>query len=599
MSLSPRLTTRLRGLIRNPASRKALSDWMALENMVIPLGAISNNDPKKDCILWSQGSLANQLFTSSDTAARIQLENFSTEDVPDAGGVGGVDYLIWASLDSSDGQYHFHVHLEDGNTREGIAEGDADFTDASEAEAAANTAISKIEPVVDNIRTYQQFLMVDDPQLALSAQITVSPSQASMNSSQSIIVNFKVEDCDGRPLDNVVLNIGGSEGSFNLPSVVTDANGEANATFTADNVTDIAHLTAAYFPYTTPTHRQTGSYGHGFITINNPGFSVWQVGIAQRKFIETRAFLDTTYVTGGFELNYTDEVQQSSGHFEQYVLATVTDSSIFDTKLYGGSGHLTNSDLWKHGNIKPTLFVNQSTFESGQISNDEDFTTDLSLEGYPNNNNPPSFNFISHVMFDGISTTSGYTSQLVNNQWITNSGSGMNPFKDYWDGYVLFQTYPPMPYTTVTYTGNNTGNYKIGILNGGAYEDSLITYSSNNHWEYILNESADVTIIPYQISPTSVKPVVSNVPKTFQLYANYPNPFNPSTMISYDVPKQSVVSLKVYDILGREITTLVDQKQNPGKYGVRFDASRLSSGVYLYRLQAGSFSQTKKLMLVK
>ncbi len=537
------------GAYTNPASQKALTDWMALENMVIPLGAISNNDPKKDCVLWSQGSLANQLFTSSDTAARIQLENFSTEDVPDTGGVGGVDYLIWASLDSSDGQYHFHVHLEDGNTREGIAEGDADFTDASEAEAAANTAISKIEPVVDNIRTYQQFLMVDDPQLALSAQITVSPSQASMNSSQSIIVNFKAEDCDGRPLDNVVLNISGSEGSFNLPSVVTDANGEANATFTADNVTDIAHLTAAYFPYTTPTHRQKGSYGHGFITINNPGFSVWQMYFTQRKFIETKSFLDTTYNTGGYELNYTDEVQQSSGRFKQYVLSTITDSSIFTSKVYGGSGDLTFTDLWKHGDIKPTLFVNQNTFESGQISKDEDFTSDLSLDGYPNNNNPPSFNFISHVMFDGIGTSSGYTSQLIDNQWITNSGSGMNPFTDYGDGYVIFSTYPSMPYTTASYTGSNTGGYFYGYSN----EDSLITYSSNNHWEYILKEVVDVTITPYQIPPTAVKSVVSNVPKTFGLYDNYPNPFNPSTMISYDLPKSADVSLKIYDILGREI----------------------------------------------
>lgn len=107
-----------------------------------------------------------------------------------------------------------------------------------------------------------------------------------------------------------------------------------------------------------------------------------------------------------------------------------------------------------------------------------------------------------------------------------------------------------------------------------------------------------VGISPYQL-PTAVKSASDNLPKTFHLYPNYPNPFNPSTMIFYDVPTTSIVSLTVYDLLGRKVETLINQRQSPGKYGVRFDASRLASGVYFYRLQAGGFSQTKKLMLVK
>ncbi len=88
-------------------------------------------------------------------------------------------------------------------------------------------------------------------------------------------------------------------------------------------------------------------------------------------------------------------------------------------------------------------------------------------------------------------------------------------------------------------------------------------------------------------------------PRSFALMQNYPNPFNPTTAISYELSANSQVSLKVYDILGREVATLVNGKENAGSHSVTFDGSRLASGVYFYRLEAGAFSDTKKLMLVR
>jgi hypothetical protein len=93
--------------------------------------------------------------------------------------------------------------------------------------------------------------------------------------------------------------------------------------------------------------------------------------------------------------------------------------------------------------------------------------------------------------------------------------------------------------------------------------------------------------------------VEAGVPRTFELSQNYPNPFNPSTVISYQLPVVSEVSLKVYDLLGREVATLVNQRQEAGRYQVVFDASRLASGVYFYRLQAGAFVETRKMMVVR
>ena len=89
------------------------------------------------------------------------------------------------------------------------------------------------------------------------------------------------------------------------------------------------------------------------------------------------------------------------------------------------------------------------------------------------------------------------------------------------------------------------------------------------------------------------------LPNNYTLEQNYPNPFNPSTTIKYSIPQQSNVTLKVFDVLGSEVTTLVNKQQPQGNYEVEFDASYLTSGILLYRLQAGDFVETKKMILLK
>ncbi|MDI6401600.1 endo-1,4-beta-xylanase [Balneolaceae bacterium ANBcel3] len=104
----------------------------------------------------------------------------------------------------------------------------------------------------------------------------------------------------------------------------------------------------------------------------------------------------------------------------------------------------------------------------------------------------------------------------------------------------------------------------------------------------------------YRNMPTDAENIASDLPEQFRLDSNYPNPFNPTTQIRYELSDQVDVTLRVYDITGRHVQTLVNNaSQTPGHYTVTFDGSNLASGVYLYRLQAGSFVQTNKMMLVK
>lgn len=98
---------------------------------------------------------------------------------------------------------------------------------------------------------------------------------------------------------------------------------------------------------------------------------------------------------------------------------------------------------------------------------------------------------------------------------------------------------------------------------------------------------------------TGVKREESPLPEKYSLSQNFPNPFNPTTTVRYTVPNAGKVTMKIYNILGQEVATLVNMRQGAGTYTVKFDASRFASGVYFYRLTAGSFSQVKKMMLLK
>lgn len=93
--------------------------------------------------------------------------------------------------------------------------------------------------------------------------------------------------------------------------------------------------------------------------------------------------------------------------------------------------------------------------------------------------------------------------------------------------------------------------------------------------------------------------VEKQLPDKFQLFQNYPNPFNPETAINYQLSSRSFVTLKVFDVLGREVATLVNEEKPAGRYEVSFNANKLSSGIYFYTVTAGSFHKTKKMLLLK
>ncbi len=148
------------------------------------------------------------------------------------------------------------------------------------------------------------------------------------------------------------------------------------------------------------------------------------------------------------------------------------------------------------------------------------------------------------------------------------------------------------------------GNYTITGLVPGSYSVSSSSYgytdgtTTTTSLDYTSNYSSTTsfTLTPESVTAVETSPAAIS---SYQLYQNYPNPFNPSTVIRFSVPYESHVTLKIYNILGSEVATLVNGVRAAGSYNVTFNADNLASGVYFYQLKAGNFVATKKLLLLK
>jgi len=131
--------------------------------------------------------------------------------------------------------------------------------------------------------------------------------------------------------------------------------------------------------------------------------------------------------------------------------------------------------------------------------------------------------------------------------------------------------------------------------------DSITVYLSmalGSSFAEVIN-GLDSALARYNNYLTTVKGNESFSPIGFKLNQNYPNPFNPSTVISFSIPVQEKVSLKIYNILGMEVSTLLNEVRTAGNYSIRFDAKNLPSGIYFYELRTGNFRDVRKMIFLK
>lgn len=153
---------------------------------------------------------------------------------------------------------------------------------------------------------------------------------------------------------------------------------------------------------------------------------------------------------------------------------------------------------------------------------------------------------------------------------------------------------------TGSWGGQNSLNVEFGFGNANIVDSLIIEWPSGSvetHTNIAVNQF--IIVIEGQ-GLTNVNEQEGQIVQRFELRQNFPNPFNPSTTISYSVPASGFVILKIYDMLGREVQTLVSELQEPGMYSVFFDARNLPSSIYYYRLKVGNhFVETKKMLLIR
>jgi hypothetical protein len=273
------------------------------------------------------------------------------------------------------------------------------------------------------------------------------------------------------------------------------------------------------------------------------------------------------------------------------MLTVKLDTSTIYTRsvyVYVGNGTLTLADSAENGISKWTTqggwAVNSTYYHSP--------THSFGYANYPNNANY-SLTLAQPINF------SAYPIAFLNFWTEYNMENG------YDFGYVEVSSNNGASWQTITaFTGNNMSwvqqSFDITSYTG-AGSQVLIRFRlqsdaglSGTGWFV-----DDIKITNYCGVPVGIRENNSHFPKSFGLEQNYPNPFNPMTSIKYQLPVQQFVKITVFDILGKEVTTLVNEQKNAGYYEVKFDASNLASGLYFYKIEAGTFIETKKMMLIK
>jgi hypothetical protein len=193
--------------------------------------------------------------------------------------------------------------------------------------------------------------------------------------------------------------------------------------------------------------------------------------------------------------------------------------------------------------------------------------------------------------FTSVSVGAGFTStNFVKAEWVANTsqiyifGDGVGNTT----GACKRSTDGGTTWTTMT---------TLGLV---GFSDMSYVVVGNTVFAYAVSAS-DGSVIKLSADPiiTGISNNNNNVPKEFKLEQNYPNPFNPSTKINYSLPKAADVSIKIFDMLGHEVMSVVNEHKEAGSYSATVDASTLSSGVYFYTLKAGDFRDSKKMTLVK
>jgi hypothetical protein len=323
-------------------------------------------------------------------------------------------------------------------------------------------------------------------------------------------------------------------------------------------------------------------------------------------------FVFTSGSSGSRDIKARQSVDNGATYLPEVTLAgnSDTDEYWFDIK-HSGSGfnliyYSDSAQVGQGTNETDILYYANVLFGSGTLSAPERISE-----------NPPVY---SASMYSPSIVSLPFSSDDLGALWVGEAGVDKKLF---WDVESWVIPVELVSFTSsvagnnvnlswITATENNNMGFeierqtssvweKVGFVNGYGTTTDMKTYSFTDNSVTAGTYSYRLKQIDYNgtFEYSNTIQVDVSSPQQFELSQNYPNPFNPSTTISFSVPQNSFVTLKVYDIIGNEISTLVNESKAAGRYDVSFDASRLSSGIYFYSISAGNFNEVRKMTLIK
>jgi hypothetical protein len=390
----------------------------------------------------------------------------------------------------------------------------------------------------------------------------------------------------------------------NLPKPVEQTFFDPNVALTTDTVQNYAVEYVAF---------KAGSQLHATFTSGNPALIIKAIEIgpsAKRVLDVTRnvEFTDSLFGTTYNEIHFV-------------VMNTDPNTQAIYSYTASGTGGITQTTLSYAGSAKYSIVLPSSNQKlavrfsptvSGQL-----YSVSVALNGgvtaiqgsgklrvsaYPNISG--SIGGIPGTLIIGTSVDVLF-SQLINGTWNEINMQGANvPITAGTDFHIVVEVAGTIGDTlqfllddgAIQRINNPTSSYRTGVNGIGWYNRADPNYASGRTPSYENLLLTASIAVPTAVNEAAIR---TNVPQQYGLAQNYPNPFNPSTTIKFQMPSKGFVKLKIYDMIGREIATLVDGFQEAGTHDVKFDASNLPSGIYFYRITTGTYGATKKLVLIK
>ncbi|MCU7511794.1 MAG: T9SS type A sorting domain-containing protein [Ignavibacteria bacterium] len=571
-------------------------------------GSVKDQYPYGSCISFLDGAMVNASDLQGDTL------RFGPEysNLPPAGAVESADYILTGEVTGSNGSYTAMISLEAAWSREVVASGRLPFTLSAESAPIQSVGIGlaeKISPLLSIIRNFELEKRNSDTKVAIrdisasgsKPEIEIKPSKKDPDVNETIDVEIKMIDCDGVPLKNREILFEGNDyegnpldastgGKFEVKSVVTDESGTAKVKFTtgSQQTTGILH---AYYVHEKPSGRPAMFIGTELINVKQPPVKYWKFNA---QFSESRTYqCDTSWSNEYFAGRSSEQSSSFAGGHVSAILENISDSSAFfnyDNAVrhplsVNGSGNYSEFSTSKSFEYI-TGKLNTADVRNDRVSGNASITKEISLF-LDFNDSTESF-----TLDIGYPGKASYNGKLFG---IPPEGGdlGWRPYAgDGEGGGAVDFSFSSTPGTHVS---RSDSGYAIKY----SETENSTEYTSGGKAYVTVRKNLSAFLAPYDKTTGVEEKLRHGIPDNYSLEQNYPNPFNPSTKIRYSLPERAFVTLKVYDVLGSEIASLVNGEKTSGNYEVEFDASKLTSGIYIYRIQAGKFTSAKKLLLVK